>query len=121
MRVLQDGEVVRLGDPFLETTNMGPLTNEETAAKMDRHLADAGERGARVLTGGGRAAGHPTPLYYDFTVVDGVPEDSLLAQEESFGPVVPILSATDDDEAVALANRSRLGLQAAVFTTSLQP
>lgn len=108
-----------LGDPFDETTTMGPLNNEPTAAKMDRHLADARERGAEVLVGGGRANGYPTDLYYDFTIVDRVPEDSALSQEESFGPVLPILTARDDEEAVAIANGSNLGLQAAVFTSSL--
>ena len=108
-----------LGDPFDEKTTMGPLNNEPTAAKMDRQLADARERGAEVVVGGGRAPGYPTDLYYDFTIVDRVPEDSSLSKEESFGPVLPILSAADDDEAVAVANRSNLGLQAAVFTSSL--
>ncbi|HHC07330.1 MAG TPA: aldehyde dehydrogenase family protein, partial [Actinobacteria bacterium] len=111
---------VRLGDPFDEATTMGPLNNEEVAAKMDRHLADARDRGAEVLLGGGRASGFPTDLYYELTVVDRVPEDSLLAAEESFGPVLPILTAADDAEAAAIANRSNLGLQAAVFTSSLR-
>jgi acyl-CoA reductase-like NAD-dependent aldehyde dehydrogenase len=108
-----------LGDPFHEDTTMGPLNNEPTAAKMDRHIADATERGAQALTGGGRATGHPTDLYYDLTVLDGVTEDAAVAREESFGPILPVLAAADDDEAVAIANRTRLGLQAAVFTTSL--
>jgi len=116
---LKAAEVVKLGDPFAEDTNMGPLNNEPTASKMDRHIADAAERGAEVLVGGGRAPGFATDLYYDFTVIDRVPEESAVSQEESFGPVLPILSAADDDEAVAVANRSRLGLQAAVFTKSL--
>jgi len=108
-----------LGDPFDETTTMGPLNNEPTAAKMDRHLAEARQRGAQVLVGGGRAAGYPTDLYYDFTIVDRVPEESALSREESFGPVLPILTAATDEEAVAIANRTNLGLQAAVFTSSL--
>lgn len=111
---------VRLGNPFDEATNMGPLNNEPTAAKVDRHLADAIDRGASVLVGGGRAPTYPTDLYYDFTLVDAVPEASVLAQEESFGPVVPILVAADDEAAAALANRTNLGLQAAVFTSSLK-
>ena len=110
---------VRLGDPFDATTNMGPLNNEPTASKMDAHIADAHDRGAQVLVGGGRAKGYPTDLYYDFTIVDNVPEQSAISQEESFGPVLPILRAADDAEAVAIANRSRLGLQAAVFTREL--
>ena len=98
---------------------MGPLNNEPTAAKMDRHLSDARDRGAEILVGGNRADGFATDLYYDFTVIDQVPEDSAVAREETFGPVLPILTAPDDDEAAAMANRTHLGLQAAVFTSSL--
>ncbi len=116
---LKAADVVRLGDPFDDETNMGPLNNEPTAAKMDRHMADAVERGAEILIGGKRATGYPTDLYYEFTIVDGVPEESEVSQEESFGPVLPILTARDDDDAVAVANRTRLGLQAAVFTNDL--
>jgi succinate-semialdehyde dehydrogenase/glutarate-semialdehyde dehydrogenase len=110
---------VRLGDPFDERTTMGPLNNEATAAKMDRHLADAVDRGARILVGGGRASGFPTDLYYDLTVIDDVPREALVAREESFGPVLPVLAARDDDHAVAIAADTNLGLQAAVFTSSL--
>jgi succinate-semialdehyde dehydrogenase/glutarate-semialdehyde dehydrogenase len=116
---LKASEEVRLGDPFDEATNMGPLNNEPTAAKMDAHIAEAAARGAAVLRGGGRAEGFPTDLYYQFTVVDNLPEDTRLSTEESFGPVLPILTASDDDAAAALANRTNLGLQAAVFTSSL--
>jgi acyl-CoA reductase-like NAD-dependent aldehyde dehydrogenase len=116
---IKAADVVRLGDPFDDDTNMGPLNNEATAAKMDRHMADAVGRGAEVLMGGKRASGHPTDLYYEFTVVDRVPEESLVSQEESFGPVLPILTARDDEDAVGVANRTRLGLQAAVFTNDL--
>ncbi len=112
-------EDVTLGDPFDDATNLGPLNNEATAAKMDRHIADARERGAEVLTGGGRRTGLPTDLYYEFTIIDDVPEDSMVSQEESFGPVLPILRARDDEDAVGIANRTRLGLQAAVFTNDL--
>jgi acyl-CoA reductase-like NAD-dependent aldehyde dehydrogenase len=112
-------QAVRLGDPFDESTTMGPLNNEATAAKMDRHVADALERGADLLAGGRRAPGHPTDLYYEFTLLDGVSEEALVATEESFGPVLPVLTARDDEHAVAIAGSSRLGLQAAVFTRSL--
>ncbi|MEE8330651.1 MAG: aldehyde dehydrogenase family protein [Acidimicrobiia bacterium] len=119
-RVMKASSEVRLGDPFDEATTMGPLNNEPTAQKMDLHVADAGDRGATILSGGRRAPGFPTDLYYEFTVIDAVPEDSLVANEETFGPVLPVLSVGDDDEAVELANRTHLGLQAAVFTSSLQ-
>jgi succinate-semialdehyde dehydrogenase/glutarate-semialdehyde dehydrogenase len=116
---LKAADDVRLGDPFDESTNMGPLNNEPVAAKMDRQLADARKRGAEVLIGGGRASGYPTDLFYEFTVVDQVPEEALVSREESFGPVVPILTANDDDDAVGIANRTHLGLQAAVFTNDV--
>ncbi len=116
---LEAAKGIRLGDPFDEATNMGPINNEPTALKMDRHLADAADRGAEVLVGGGRAAGFPTGLYYDFTMLDGVPEEAEVSQEETFGPVLPILSARSDADAVAIANRTRLGLQAAVFTKDI--
>ncbi len=110
---------VRLGDPFDAQTNMGPLNNAPTAEKMDRHIADARDRGAEVLAGGNRAGGHPTNLYYEFTVIDRVPEEAAVSQEESFGPILPILTARDDADAIGLANRTHLGLQAAVFTNDL--
>ncbi|MFL1380301.1 MULTISPECIES: aldehyde dehydrogenase family protein [unclassified Nocardiopsis] len=110
---------VRLGDPFDEKVTLGPLNNEPTAAKMDRHLADAVARGGRVVLGGGRARGFPTDLYYSYTLLDGVTPDMLVAREESFGPVLPILTGAGDEEILRLANASELGLQAAVFTTSL--
>ena len=56
---------VHLGDPFDAEATMGPLNNEATAQKMDEHVADALERGARLLSGGDRAEGFPTSLYYE--------------------------------------------------------
>ena len=119
-RLLAHAAEVVLGDPADAATTLGPLNNEAVAAKMDAHLADAVARGATVLTGGARATDRPTDLYYPITVVDGVTPDMLLFREESFGPVLPITTFVDDDEGIALANDSDLGLQAAVFTSSLK-
>jgi acyl-CoA reductase-like NAD-dependent aldehyde dehydrogenase len=108
-----------LGDPFEAATTLGPLNNEPTAAKMDRHIADAVERGAEVVVGGGRADGFPTDLYYRLTVLQGVTREMQVATEESFGPIVPVMRVADDDEILRVANADPLGLQAAVFTSSL--
>jgi acyl-CoA reductase-like NAD-dependent aldehyde dehydrogenase len=115
-----EAKQVVLGDPFEEDTNLGPLNNEPVAAKMDRHMADAVDKGADVLAGGKRRDGMPTDLYYEYTLVDGVTEDMLLNKEESFGPVVPIISGGTDEELLEIANRDPLGLQAAVFTSNLR-
>ncbi|MBO1739500.1 aldehyde dehydrogenase [Leifsonia sp. TF02-11] len=108
-----------LGDPFASTTTLGPMNNQATANKVDAHLAEARERGFEIVVGGGRASGFPTDLYYEFTVVDGVAPDALLSVAETFGPVVPIISADSDDELLRIANEDALGLQGAVFTKDL--
>src|SRR3954447_14678616 len=79
-------ERVVLGDPFDERTTMGPLNNEGVAEKMDEHVADALEHGAEIVSGGSRADGFPTDLYWQATVLDGVSAQSLVAREETFGP-----------------------------------
>ena len=110
---------IRLGDPFDERTEMGPLNNHPVAEKTDRHLADAVARGAKVLTGGGRARGRPTDLYYQPTVLTGVVRDALINREETFGPVAPLISFQSEEEALAWANDNTLGLVSAVFTRDL--
>jgi acyl-CoA reductase-like NAD-dependent aldehyde dehydrogenase len=119
-RLLKEVDQVVLGDPLDEKTTMGPLNNVPVAEKMDLHLEDARERGIEILAGGKRAEGFPTDLYYELTVADGVGTEALLFRDESFGPVLPITTFADDDEAVRLANDSHLGLQASVFTSSLK-
>jgi succinate-semialdehyde dehydrogenase/glutarate-semialdehyde dehydrogenase len=110
---------IRLGDPFSEATTMGPLNNEPTAEKTDRHVTDAVERGADLIVGGARAQGFPTDLYWQPTVLDGVTEEMEVAREETFGPVVPITRISSDDEALQVANSSQYGLLTAVWTSDL--
>lgn len=109
-----------LGHPMHEDTDYGPVNNEVVAARMDRHVADAIARGARVLVGGERSSGHDSALFWPLTVIDGVTPEMAAFREETFGPILPITVFDDDDEAISLANDSDLGLQAAVFTDSLR-
>src|SRR5437764_9542222 len=112
-------ERVILGDPFADDTTMGPLNNEGVAQKMDEHVADAVERGAEVVAGGDRAPGFPTGLYWRPTILDGVPPDSLVATEETFGPIAPVVSIDSLEHAIELANASPYGLLSAIFTRDL--
>jgi succinate-semialdehyde dehydrogenase/glutarate-semialdehyde dehydrogenase len=107
---------VRLGDPFAEETTMGPLNNEPVAAKMDEHVQDAERRGATVVSGGERAGGFPTRLYWPATILDGVPADAKAATDETFGPIAPIVPIRSLDEAIRITNDSGYGLLAAIFT-----
>jgi acyl-CoA reductase-like NAD-dependent aldehyde dehydrogenase len=118
--VVKEAEGWKLGDPYDDDTLVGPMNNEPTAQKMDRHLEDALEKGAEIVLGGSRDGGHPTRLYYQPTVVDGVGVDTLINRDETFGPIVPLITVDGDDEALAVANDSYLGLQAAVYTRSLK-
>ena len=110
---------IRLGDPFDDATTMGPLNNEPVAAKMDEHVGDAVQHGARSVTGGARAEGFPTSLYWEPTVLAGVPADARVAQEETFGPVAPVVVIDSLQEAIDAANASPYGLLAAIFTADL--
>src|SRR5215212_4690203 len=110
---------VHLGDPFDDATTLGPVNNEPGAAKMDRHVADAVERGATVVTGGSRAPGFPTQLYGQPTVLDGVPHDSIAVTRETFGPIAPILPVGSLEQAIEQTNAQSYGLMAAIFTADL--
>jgi len=118
-KLLERMSTIVLGDPLADGTTMGPLNNEGVAAKMDEHVADAVQRGAEVVHGGARASGFPTDLYWQPTVLDGVPADALVATEETFGPVAPVVAIDSLEQAIELANASPYGLLSAIFTRDL--
>ena len=107
-------ERIELGDPFDDATTMGPVNNEPTAAKTERHVTEALERGASIVTGGKRAPQHGSELFFEPTVLDGVTDDMEIAREETFGPVVPVTSIRSEEEAIELVNGSPYGLLSAI-------
>jgi acyl-CoA reductase-like NAD-dependent aldehyde dehydrogenase len=110
---------VRLGDPFADATTMGPVNNGPTADKTERHVHDAIERGASVVTGGARAPEHGSELFFEPTILDGVTDAMDIAREETFGPVVPVSSIRSEQEAIDRVDRSEYGLLSAIFTRDL--
>ena len=110
---------LKVGNPF-EQVDMGPLNSESTAAKVDLHIKDAIDKGAKIVFGGGRIKGMPTDLYYAPTILTEVVPGMLINDEETFGPVAPIIEFDTDEEAVKIANGTPYGLQMAVFTSSLK-
>jgi acyl-CoA reductase-like NAD-dependent aldehyde dehydrogenase len=108
-------EVV-LGDPFDPQTTMGPLNNADVAAKTARHVADALARGAGLIAGGGPEPGRPTALYWRPTVLDNVPRDAVVAREETFGPVAPVIVIASLEDAITLTDDLPYGLMASIYT-----
>lgn len=105
---------LRTGDPLDPATDVGTLVNRDAAERVEAWIEEARSAGARVLCGGTREGAAIGP-----TVIAGVPDDARVVCEEVFGPVVVVLPYATLDEAVARANASAYGLQAAVFTSSL--
>ncbi|TMD65271.1 MAG: aldehyde dehydrogenase [Chloroflexi bacterium] len=110
---------IHLGDPFEDATTMGPLNNEGVARKMDEHVADAVDRGATIVSGGRRAEGFPTRLYYEATVLRNVSPAMRVSREETFGPIAPLIPFSDEADALAIANDSPYGLLGSVYTRDI--
>ena len=107
-------EALRVGDGLAGPTDQGPLINAAALDKVERHVADALEGGARVLTGAHRLPGEGR--FYAPTVLSGVRGDALINREETFGPVAGLVRFTTETEVLSLANATRSGLAAYVFT-----
>ena len=112
---LADAYVV--GDPLDQATKLGPVASRAQLDKIRGLIATAVSEGSRVAAGGPeRPVGLPVGHYIRPTILADVTPDSTIAQEEVFGPVLSMLSYTDDDDAVAIANNSRYGLHGAVWS-----
>lgn len=106
---------MQVGDGLQAGVNVGPLIEPAAVEKVERHVADAVEKGAKVCVGGGRPEGL-SGYFYQPTVLTGVTEDMLVMQEETFGPVAAISVFDTEDEVVDRANNTRYGLAAYFFT-----
>jgi alpha-ketoglutaric semialdehyde dehydrogenase len=119
-RLRQHAEEWRLGDPLDSQTTLGPLVSEQQMAEVLGHLEVARQEGAHEVAGGGRADGPLADGYFvrPTVLVDVRPTDTV-AREEIFGPVAAILPVDGYDDALAIANDTRYGLSASLFTGEL--
>ncbi|KAF5075617.1 lactaldehyde dehydrogenase [Methanobacterium aggregans] len=113
--LISETRKLKMGDPMDSETDIGPLINEEAARKVERTVEEAVKNGAQLLHGGRREGAFYTP-----TVLDLVDPDMRLVCQETFGPVAPIIRAETVDEAFTIANNTPYGLQAGVFTNSME-
>jgi succinate-semialdehyde dehydrogenase/glutarate-semialdehyde dehydrogenase len=105
---------LKVGDPFDEKTELGPLSTADGLADLDRDVKKTVEAGAKVLTGG-KPLDRPG-YFYAPTVLTNIPKGSPAHKEELFGPVASVFRAKDLDDAIRIANDSRFGLGASAWT-----
>ena len=110
-------QALRIGDPLDRTTQLGPLARADLRDVLDKQVRRSVEKGARVVTGGHALNGHG--YYYAPTLLTGTDASMEVVAEETFGPVAPMLRARDAEDAVRIANASRFGLAAVVWTRDI--
>ena len=110
---------IRVGDPFLAETELGPLIHPDHHRRVSGYLDLARREGAEIAVGGGRPADRPEGNFLEATLVTRVTPGMRVEQEEIFGPVLTVLRFRDEAEAVRIANGVRYGLAAYVWTQDL--
>jgi len=111
---------IRVGDPFDPETEMGPLAMLRQLDKVEGLIAKGCEEGARLVAGGRRPAHLERGFFIEPTVFGNVDNNSTIAREEIFGPVVSVIAADDENHAVDIANDTIYGLNASVFTNDIE-
>jgi succinate-semialdehyde dehydrogenase/glutarate-semialdehyde dehydrogenase len=108
---------LKVGRGTEDGVQVGPLINEEQRQKVGELVGDAVHKGAKIVVGGARGNGRG--YFYQPTVLGSVPDDARLLKEEIFGPVAPVKSFSDEDQAIRWANDTQYGLVAYVYTRDL--
>jgi aldehyde dehydrogenase (NAD+) len=106
----------KVGDAFDESNDMGPLAMERQRDRVEGYIAKGIAEGGKVITGGGRPKGLDRGFFIEPTVFAGVDNSATIAREEIFGPVLTVIAAESEEDAIRIANDTIYGLNASVFT-----
>jgi acyl-CoA reductase-like NAD-dependent aldehyde dehydrogenase len=117
-KFIQKTERLRVGDPLSEETDVGPLVNAKSLENMEGIVNRTAKIGAELLTGGERINGKG--YFFKPAIFKNVSPEMEIAQEEVFGPVAPIITANDEKQALEIANDSKFGLGASIWTQDLE-
>ena len=117
-KFVQKTEQLRVGDPLSEETDVGPLVNAKSLENMEGIVNRTAKTGAELLTGGERINGKG--YFFKPAIFKNVSPEMEIAQEEVFGPVAPIITADDEKQALEMANDSKFGLGASIWTQDLE-
>src|SRR5215216_6940280 len=117
-KFVQKTEKLKVGDPLADDTDLGPLVNAKSLENMEGFVKRSIKEGAKLLTGGKGIEG--PGYFYMPTILTNVTPAMEVAQEEVFGPIAPIIVADDEKEAINIANDSKFGLGASIWTQNLE-
>ncbi len=121
-RLAERLKTMKLGDGFEEDTDIGPLIDNKSYLKVKHHIEDALKKGAVLEYGGGLkhvGATENGGYFIEPTIISGICKDMIISTEETFGPVIPILTFKTEEEVILAANDTNYGLAAYLFTESL--
>ena len=110
-------QVIKVGNGMEAGTMQGPLIEQAALEKVEKHVADALSKGAKLISGGRRSSLGGT--FYEPTILSNVTNDMLITYEETFGPVAPIIAFESDEEAIRLANNSQFGLASYFYSRDI--
>ena len=110
-------QVIKVGNGMEAGTTQGPLIEQAALEKVEKHVADALSKGAKLISGGKRSSLGGT--FYEPTILSNVTNDMLITYEETFGPVAPIIAFESDEEAIRLANNSQFGLASYFYSRDI--
>jgi succinate-semialdehyde dehydrogenase / glutarate-semialdehyde dehydrogenase len=114
-KLAEKAKGIKVGNGFEAGVNQGPLIDDQALGKVERHVADAVGKGAKVVVGGSRIG----TRFYTPTVLADVTGDMLCAKEETFGPVAPVFRFKTEDEVIALANDTEFGLASYFYSRDI--